>query len=123
MTISKKTLTPHQPRPYKYARIAATLILVLLSLSPILAMAGTTSGGTGATNGQEIQPAYDWLHSFLLGYGGKFLALATFGVGMGATILTQKPHGAVIGFFSAMILAYMPGIIESFFSATLVAAL
>ena len=41
---------------------------------------------------------------------------------MGGTILTQKPHGAVIGFAGALLLAYMPGIIESFFSATLIAA-
>jgi len=110
-------------RRFDVPRIAMTMLLLAFLFAPVLAIAGTTGGsgsGTGATNGVEIQSAYDWLHSFILGYGGKFIALAIFCVGMGATILTQKPHGAVVGFAGALLLAYMPGVIESFFTATLV---
>lgn len=124
-TLSNQTTQPAIRRSTHIGRYAMTAFLLLIMLSPVLAIAGTSGGGsgTGATNGVEVQTAYDWLHSFILGYGGKFIALAIFCVGMGATILTQKPHGAVVGFAGALLLAYMPGIIESFFTASLTLAM
>ena len=101
-------------RPMTVQRAALIALTLLVLMAPVAAMA------SGAAGGQELDSFYTWFKAGVQGTWGKLLALMVFFFGMGATVLTQRPTGAVIGLVSAALLYFGPNVLESMFGAVLV---
>lgn len=107
--------TQIRARRIKYLQCALLLCVLLMPLASFAASQGSTGGiDTGG-----FQNIYDWLKSIVLGTGGRLVALAVFFVGMTWSIVKQTAMPAVVSIGCALLLAFIPGMIESILPAVI----
>ena len=87
-------------------------LFVLTAVACLLASSAAVAG-TDNTFG----PIVTWIQSNLTGSLGKVFALGSFGVGVAISMATQKVWGALIGVVVALLCAFGPAILVSFFTA------
>ncbi len=88
-----------------------TGILFYLVFFALPAIAGTA--------GTEFQQMYDMLEGWTTGMLGKTLALSSFLVGMGFSVVRQSLVPVAVGIGSAAALAYTPEILGSIITAVI----
>lgn len=87
---------------------------VLFALFALVALAGSAYAGT---SGAEFQAVYDLIKGWATGYLGRIIALGTFLVGLGVTIVRQSLLPVVAGLAVAITVAFGPTVIEGIASA------
>lgn len=87
---------------------------VLFALFALVALAGSAYAGT---TGTEFQAVYDLIAGWATGYLGRIIALSTFLVGLGITIVRQSLIPVVAGLAVAITVAFGPTVIEGIASA------
>ena len=96
-----------------FSRAAAAVLLAAFLaalLSPETALGGTT--------GTEFQSIYDKVKGWSTGYLGRLLALCTFIVGLGASIMRQTLFPALTGIGVALVVSLGPSLIEGIATGT-----
>ena len=86
------------------------LVIVLCTFFAVNAYAGTT--------GAEFQAIYDLISGWATGYLGRIIALATFLVGLGVTIVRQSLVPVIAGLATAIVVAFGPSVIEGIATGT-----
>ena len=97
----------------RFPRAAALVLLTALAvalLSPETALGGTT--------GTEFQSIYDKVKGWSTGYLGRLLALCTFIIGLGASIMRQTLFPALTGIGVALVVSLGPSLIEGIATGT-----
>lgn len=95
------------------APAAAAVFLAVFSLAlfcPEWALGGTT--------GTEFQGIYTKVKGWSTGYLGRLLALCTFIVGLGASIMRQTLFPALMGIGVALVVSLGPALIEGIATGT-----
>ena len=90
-------------------RITLLALIVLSFLLPEIALA--------QDGAEEFTTIWERLLGWTTGILGKILALVMFVVGMGFGIARQSVMPIVMGIAAAFALAYVPGVIDSIFTA------
>lgn len=96
-----------------FSRAAALVLLIALSAAlfyPEAALGGTT--------GTEFQSIYDKVKGWSTGYLGRLLALCTFIIGLGASIMRQTLFPALTGIGVALVVSLGPSLIEGIATGT-----
>ena len=102
-----KTSEANFPR----AAVAALAALVVVALLfPEEALGGTT--------GTEFQSIYTKIKGWSTGYLGRLLALCTFIIGLGASIMRQTLFPALTGIGVALVVSLGPALIEGIATGT-----
>jgi conjugal transfer pilus assembly protein TraA len=86
----------------------------LFALLVVLVVAGSAYAGT---TGTEFQGVYDLIKGWATGYLGRIIALGTFLVGLGVTIVRLSLLPVVAGLAVAITVAFGPTVIEGIASA------
>ena len=97
----------------RFPRVAAAALLTVVALAlffPDTALAGTT--------GTEFQSIYDKVKGWSTGYLGRLLALCTFIIGLGASIMRQTLFPALTGIGVALVVSLGPSLIEGIATGT-----
>lgn len=92
---------------------AAAVLLAVLALTfffPDTALGGTT--------GTEFQSIYNKVKGWSTGYLGRLLALCTFIIGLGASIMRQTLFPALTGIGVALVVSLGPSLIEGIATGT-----
>ncbi len=92
---------------------AAAVLLVVLAMAfffPDTALGGTT--------GTEFQSIYNKVKGWSTGYLGRLLALCTFIIGLGASIMRQTLFPALTGIGVALVVSLGPSLIEGIATGT-----
>lgn len=92
---------------------AAAMLLAVLALA--LFFPDTALGGT---TGTEFQSIYDKVKGWSTGYLGRLLALCTFIIGLGASIMRQTLFPALTGIGVALVVSLGPSLIEGIATGT-----
>lgn len=95
--------------PRAAAAALAVLVLVVL-VFPDAALGGTT--------GTEFQGIYTKVKGWSTGYLGRLLALCTFIIGLGASIMRQTLFPALTGIGVALVVSLGPALIEGIATGT-----
>ena len=95
--------------PCAAAFVLLTALVVVL-FSPEAALGGTT--------GTEFQSIYDKVKGWSTGYLGRLLALCTFIIGLGASIMRQTLFPALTGIGVALVVSLGPSLIEGIATGT-----
>ena len=85
-------------------------VLALALFSPDTALGGTT--------GTEFQSIYTKVKGWSTGYLGRLLALCTFIIGLGASIMRQTLFPALTGIGVALVVSLGPSLIEGIATGT-----
>ena len=96
-----------------FSRVAAAVFLAAAAaalLSPEAALGGTT--------GTEFQSIYTKVKGWSTGYLGRLLALCTFIIGLGASIMRQTLFPALTGIGVALVVSLGPALIEGIATGT-----
>lgn len=96
-----------------FSRAATAALLVVLALGlfyPETALGGTT--------GTEFQGIYTKVKGWSTGYLGRLLALCTFIIGLGASIMRQTLFPALTGIGVALVVSLGPALIEGIATGT-----
>ena len=96
-----------------FSRAATVALLVVLALAlfyPETALGGTT--------GTEFQGIYTKVKGWSTGYLGRLLALCTFIIGLGASIMRQTLFPALTGIGVALVVSLGPALIEGIATGT-----
>ena len=96
-----------------FSRAATAALLVVLALAlfyPETALGGTT--------GTEFQGIYTKVKGWSTGYLGRLLALCTFIIGLGASIMRQTLFPALTGIGVALVVSLGPALIEGIATGT-----
>ena len=96
-----------------FSRAAALVLVaavVLALLFPDTALGGTT--------GTEFQSIYTKVKGWSTGYLGRLLALCTFIIGLGASIMRQTLFPALTGIGVALVVSLGPSLIEGIATGT-----
>ena len=96
-----------------FSRAATAAFLVVLALA--LFYPETTLGGT---TGTEFQGIYTKVKGWSTGYLGRLLALCTFIIGLGASIMRQTLFPALTGIGVALVVSLGPSLIEGIATGT-----
>lgn len=96
---------------FSHAAAAALAVVVVVALfSPDAALGGTT--------GTEFQGIYTKVKDWSTGYLGRLLALCTFIIGLGASIMRQTLFPALTGIGVALVVSLGPALIEGIATGT-----
>lgn len=94
-----------------HAAAAALAVVVVVALFfPDAALGGTT--------GTEFQGIYTKVKDWSTGYLGRLLALCTFIIGLGASIMRQTLFPALTGIGVALVVSLGPALIEGIATGT-----
>ncbi len=93
--------------------VAAAVLLAVLALA--LFFPDTAFGGT---TGTEFQSIYTKVKGWSTGYLGRLLALCTFIIGLGASIMRQTLFPALTGIGVALVVSLGPSLIEGIATGT-----
>lgn len=93
-----------------YAVAALVLAFVMALLFTEAALAGTT--------GTEFQDIYTKIKGWSTGYLGRLLALSTFVIGLGTSIVRQTLFPALTGIGVALVVSLGPALIEGIATGT-----
>ena len=102
-----KTFMAKFPRAVAFVLLAAFLVALF---SPDAALGGTT--------GTEFQSIYNKVKGWSTGYLGRLLALCTFIIGLGASIMRQTLFPALTGIGVALVVSLGPSLIEGIATGT-----
>jgi len=97
----------------RFSRAAAFVLLAVVALAlffPETALGGTT--------GTEFQSIYNKVKGWSTGYLGRLLALCTFIIGLGASIMRQTLFPALTGIGVALVVSLGPSLIEGIATGT-----
>ncbi len=97
----------------RFPRVAAAALLTVVALA--LFFPDTALGGT---TGTEFQSIYDKVKGWSTGYLGRLLALCTFIIGLGASIMRQTLFPALTGIGVALVVSLGPSLIEGIATGT-----
>lgn len=103
------SLTEAQFRKIDRAVTAIAVFFCLAVLFATFAHAGT--------DGTEWQPLYNKVLGMLQGWGGKFIAIASFGWGLFSVFGRGSLQSAFVGFGVGIAVFVVPGLLDSFFTA------
>ena len=92
------------------ATFVLAAVVVLALFSPDTALGGTT--------GTEFQSIYTKVKGWSTGYLGRLLALCTFIIGLGASIMRQTLFPALTGIGVALVVSLGPSLIEGIATGT-----
>ena len=97
----------------RFPRVATVVLLaaLLLGLFP-------PEAALGGTTGTEFQSIYDKVKGWSTGYLGRLLALCTFIIGLGASIMRQTLFPALTGIGVALVVSLGPSLIEGIATGT-----
>lgn len=96
-----------------FPRAAALALLIAL-----LAALFYPESALGGTTGTEFQSIYDKVKGWSTGYLGRLLALCTFIIGLGASIMRQTLFPALTGIGVALVVSLGPSLIEGIATGT-----
>ncbi len=102
-----KTYAANFSRAATVALVAAVVLALFL---PDTALGGTT--------GTEFQSIYTTVKGWSTGYLGRLLALCTFIIGLGASIMRQTLFPALTGIGVALVVSLGPSLIEGIATGT-----
>lgn len=102
-----KISTARFPRTAAFVLLAALLVVLFF---PDTALGGTT--------GTEFQGIYNKVKGWSTGYLGRLLALCTFIIGLGASIMRQTLFPALTGIGVALVVSLGPSLIEGIATGT-----
>lgn len=102
-----KISTARFPRTAAFVLLAAVLVVLFF---PDPAIGGTT--------GTEFQGIYNKVKGWSTGYLGRLLALCTFIIGLGASIMRQTLFPALTGIGVALVVSLGPSLIEGIATGT-----
>ena len=85
----------------------------------VLALMLTARAAIAGTAGSEFTQLYDMLEGWTTGMLGKSIALASFLVGMGFSVVRQSLLPVAVGIGAAASLAYTPEILGSIITAVI----
>ena len=97
----------------KFRRAAAFALL-----SAVLVALFLPDTALGGTTGTEFQSIYDKVKGWSTGYLGRLLALCTFIIGLGASIMRQTLFPALTGIGVALVVSLGPSLIEGIATGT-----
>lgn len=103
------TTTDATGRTFPTAAAAAALAIALLLLC------GPAEAGT---TGTEFQSIYTKIKGWSTGYLGRLLALSTFIIGLGTSIMRQTLFPALTGIGVALVVSLGPALIEGIATGT-----
>ena len=92
------------------ATLVLATVVVLALFFPDTALGGTT--------GTEFQSIYTKVKGWSTGYLGRLLALCTFIIGLGASIMRQTLFPALTGIGVALVVSLGPSLIEGIATGT-----
>ncbi len=96
-----------------FSRVATLVLAVAVVLA--LFFPDTALGGT---TGTEFQSIYTKIKGWSTGYLGRLLALCTFVIGLGASIMRQTLFPALTGIGVALVVSLGPALIEGIATGT-----
>ena len=94
----------------RVATFVLATVVVLALFFPDTALGGTT--------GTEFQSIYTKVKGWSTGYLGRLLALCTFIIGLGASIMRQTLFPALTGIGVALVVSLGPSLIEGIATGT-----
>ncbi len=95
---------------FRAATLVFAAVIMLALFYPDTALGGTT--------GTEFQGIYTKVKGWSTGYLGRLLALCTFIVGLGASIMRQTLFPALMGIAVALVVSLGPALIEGIATGT-----
>ena len=96
-----------------FSRTATVVLVAAVVLA--LFLPDTALGGT---TGTEFQSIYTKIKGWSTGYLGRLLALCTFVIGLGASIMRQTLFPALTGIGVALVVSLGPALIEGIATGT-----
>ena len=96
-----------------FSRVAVAAFAVLVVVALVF-----PDAAFGGTTGTEFQSIYTKIKGWSTGYLGRLLALCTFIIGLGASIMRQTLFPALTGIGVALVVSLGPALIEGIATGT-----